>query len=81
MSDYPKYVIVGVLGWEIPILFDSLVSHKDVVGNMNVVSAGFYVMSKEKNITVFGKSDTLRVDSRKEDKKIIEDFLKQDDDS
>ena len=74
--DWMKYLIVdnGFEGSEYPIMFSTVISHFDIskgyVGE--VVSAGFFSVDLETGeVSTFGKSNTLKIESRKEDAEII----------
>ena len=59
-------------------IFDCGEIHSYMTGGKQVVSAGFVYLDAENNPTeVFGESTTLGVKSRKEDLKILQDFLKE----
>lgn len=74
MSD-PKYVIVeSDTGIECPILFPNYLIHADVAFRFNraqrVVSAGFFSLGDGK-AHCWGKSESLKVESRPEDAAIL----------
>jgi hypothetical protein len=62
-----KYLIVQSTGCDLAILFDEILSHKDVAGTRQVVSAGFC----DHLGNVFGESVTLGLNSKPEDTWII----------
>lgn len=70
-----KYVIVngGMFGDETAIVFDKMISHEFFKGR--AVSAGFVGFGKTKDgkieVCAYGKSDSLNVESRKEDSNLI----------
>ena len=70
-----KYVIVngGVFCAETAIVFDKMISHEFFNGR--AVSAGFVGFSKTKDgkieVCAYGKSDSLNIESRKEDSALI----------
>ena len=79
-----KYIITLVLGHEVPILFSSLIPHKQFLScfcKEMIVSAGVFSVFPDKGgrqrvlVSVWGKSISLDIKSRPEDVKIIEKFL------
>ena len=71
-----KYIIVdnGENGTEIPIIFSNLLSHNDIAQGYvgKVISAGFCQIDIETGfVEAFGKSDTLKIESRPQDTEII----------
>ncbi len=86
-----KYIIKEIRG-EIPvaILFDHLISHCDIGTKGDSrgkdVSAGFFAVAakptedddKDISVGVWGKSITLKLESRKEDAAIIKKVLRRD---
>jgi len=75
MFNNTKYIIVdyGFTG-EFPILFPYMINHSDVSNGYvgEVVSAGFVQVDLETGVvSVFGKSDSLKIESRPEDAEII----------
>ena len=76
MFDNTKYIIVERNGNEIPVLFSASINHCDMrVGK--VVSAGFCQVftgtgAKDVSVCCFGKSESLNIEARREDKEIIE---------
>lgn len=76
MDDCHKYIIIETMGHKAAIIFDLLLEHADVASDRYVVSAGFYeVYPIKKKVIVFGKSVSLKVNSNKEDEKLIEKIL------
>jgi len=85
-----KYIIKEVRGAEVAIVFDSLISH-DCIGTCRgdkggTVSAGFFSVAaaptekdpKDISVSCWGKSVTLKMDSRKEvDEPIIKRVLRE----
>jgi hypothetical protein len=71
-TDYPKYLIViSERGCECAIVFNHILDHKQVAGNMEVVSAGYCHFFKG-DVSVWGESTTLKIESRgDEDAKAI----------
>lgn len=63
-----KYVIIDNFK---PIIFDVTFLHKDIAGNYNVTSAGFI-----NNNICFGRSDSLDIDSKETDLRIIKNYFK-----
>ena len=72
-----KYLIVKVLGLDLPILFPEAIQHDEVLklAAKEPVSAGFYEVIDGK-VFVHGFSISLDLDHRAEDAAIIERFLK-----
>ena len=69
-----KYVIMrGAFGEEKAVVFDKLMSHDFFKGF--AISAGFVTFSKTKDrkveVFAYGKSDSLNLESRKEDSDLI----------
>lgn len=63
-----KYIIIDNFK---PIIFDVTLQHKDIAGDFNVTSAGFI----ENNIC-FGRSDSLNIESKESDLRIIQRFFR-----
>ncbi len=77
MHEYMKYIIVENMGRETAILFHYLMQH-DFLGFSfdRIVSAGFCYITKEGNVRVFGKSDSLNKESREDkDPEIIRETI------
>ena len=78
MSIRKKYIIVKEDILELPILFDQYLIHNTIAGKYyNIVSGGFFEITKDNDIIVYGKSTSLNVDSRPIDANIIKQFLFQ----
>jgi hypothetical protein len=85
MFDQAKYIIVESNGLEMPIVFASLLKHKEVAGARKVVAAGFVFFrhghgGEETNMVAecFGMSTSLEISSRPGiDDKLIERFILQ----
>ena len=80
MFDNTKYIIAEQYdGTELPVIFPHLINHSDIRCPGKVVSAGFCQIFADGvnlvSVAVFGKSDSLKMDSRPEDKEIIEKWL------
>lgn len=63
MGDHPKYVVVIEGNLEVPIVFDCLLAHAQMVGGKTVVAAGFCSfgsLNGEVTVTTWGESVTLR---------------------
>jgi hypothetical protein len=80
MFDDTKYIIVDQQGTELPVIFPHLINHSDMRHAGKVVSAGFCQIfasdaDKKVSVAVGGKSDSLKINSRPEDKEIIERWL------
>lgn len=58
-----KYIVVKHNGLELAILFDEILTHKDVAASHEVVSAGFC----NPDGATWGKSISLNLSSRPED--------------
>lgn len=87
--DYGKYIIVEQLGHEVAIMFDSI-SHADFISlypnKEFIVSAGFFLVGAKARdddpqnigIAVFGKSETLKLEVRKDkDERLIKRVLRK----
>lgn len=73
-----KYIIVeSETGLELPIVFNSILTHKDVARPYIVVSAGFCSCESGK-WTVWGESVSLQMKSRPQDEKILNNTLNND---
>ncbi len=79
-----KYIIVEILGHEVPILFSSLIAHKHFLTcfcKELIISTGMFSVFPDRGgrqrvlVSVWGKSISLSMESRREDEKIIEKFL------
>lgn len=73
-----KYIVVKHNGFECPIIFDPLIMHKDMRGTREVVSAGFVIITLDRELEpnvvaqCYGRSDSLNIESRPEvDSKLI----------
>jgi hypothetical protein len=89
--EYGKYIIKEVRGFEVAIVFSSLISHCDIGTKGDSrggdISAGFFSVrakASEKDpddisVGVWGKSITLKLDSRKEDAALIKEVLRKED--
>ena len=77
-----KYIIVEEQSCELAILFDEIIPHSKflkVYDKDNIVSAGFFqivINGEELSVYAYGKSNTLKKVSRKEDSRLIERVLK-----
>lgn len=75
-----KYIVINDGGLEIPIIFPSLLQHKTVAGEKEVVSAGELSLFADINgvsvrASVWGKSVGLNVCSRQKDINLIEKMM------
>lgn len=70
-----KYIIVRDFNIELPIVFNSLISHDAIAAGMNVVSAGFCSRDERGNYRVWGKSVKLGLASRAEDAGLLNTML------
>lgn len=75
-----KYIIVNDGGFELPVIFDSLINHSTAAIGMKVVSAGKLDWDGNDLIVSHG-SFTLKIpqdsDRRKFDYQILEKFIKE----
>lgn len=71
--EYPKYIIFDSNGLEIPVIFSPLISHEEIKYGFNKpISAGFCSFSAfEGKVFCFGKSVSLKLNSRPEDSEIL----------
>ena len=82
--DYGKYIIISSMGGiPCPIMFSCLLSHNEVAQGSKVISAGFFEVfineNKEIEVLAFGKSQTLKIGSREEDKELLKRVLVRED--
>jgi len=75
-----KYIIVQTsYGGEEAIIFGELLTHKEVAGNLDVISAGFCQLADGGfTYSVWGSSVTLGIGSRKEDSEILNRLFSED---
>jgi hypothetical protein len=73
-----KYIIVEEKGLELPIIFNSILTHADVAGNKKVISAGFCQSDYEGVYSVWGESVSLKIKSRPQDCGILTRDLEKD---
>jgi len=67
-----KYIIVTDGGLEFAIIFDKILAHKNIsAGRTQVVSAGFCSLDSDGVWHTYGKSESLSLDSRPQDAKIL----------
>ena len=69
-----KYIIFNENGVECAIIFDEMIDHSDFK-KFNPISAGFINIWSENNqlkIACYGRSTSLKLKSREEDKKLVE---------
>jgi hypothetical protein len=71
-----KYIIVESFGLELPIVFNPIIDHSTVAGNFKVVSAGFCSQSVDCLWNCWGESTSLKLKSRTQDGRILEDLEK-----
>ena len=73
-----KYIVVENYT-ESVIMFPETLKHKDVAGNMKVVSAGFCYLPDNLNpkAATFGKSVSLGIASREEDSLLIDRLFEE----
>lgn len=74
-----KYIVKEIDGREFPILFEETIDHSRMAKCMGgiVVSAGFCYMDDTNGLWVQGKSVTLKIGSREDDKFVIKKHLRQ----
>ena len=88
--EYGKYIIKKVRECEVAIVFDALISHCDIgtkgESRGETISAGFFDVWAEPreedkddiNVSVFGKSVTLKMECRKgKDERLIKRVLRK----
>jgi hypothetical protein len=80
--DYGKYIVVGRMGMETPVLFPSYVDHCAIASNFpEVLSAGLFQVvgiignEKDMHVGVFGESITLKLKARGRDAELIKRLL------
>lgn len=66
-----KYLILSVMGCELPVVFSPIIDHSTIAGTNTVVSAGFCYRRRNGTYEVWGKSISLKKGSRLEDSEII----------
>ena len=71
-----KFIIIDHNGIETLILFSSILSHKEVAGKRNVLSAGFCRQNVDGNWSVRGQSVSLRCSVRSNDDQILTELWK-----
>ena len=83
--EYGKYIIVSVRNCELAIMFNSIISHSIIAESFsNVISAGFFAVGADctKNddgdisVSCFGKSSTLKLESRQDDSIMLKKVLR-----
>ncbi len=67
-----KYIVVNKFGEQI-IIFSSVLDHKTVTGDMDIISAGF--INIEFGIHCYGESQTLKIKSRPEEDSLLAEML------
>lgn len=72
-----KYLIVLSYGLELPIVFNPILDHGAIAGQLKVISAGFCYRCDNGAYSVFGESITLKKKSRPEDAEIIQKYLEK----
>jgi hypothetical protein len=89
--DKGKYIIVDMIAYEIAVMFDNTISHIDFVEMFpkeRIVAAGFFAVQADSStadpggiwVDAFGKSTTLKIESRGDkDEKLIKRVLRKDD--
>jgi hypothetical protein len=71
----PKYIIVKQAGIEVPLVFSSLLLHRDVAGKRKVKSAGFCGLDAAGKWIAGGKSASLGLSARPQDAEILNTHL------
>lgn len=72
-----KYVIFENHSQILPVVFPDHITHSDIkIENAKPVSAGFVDVSYGGFCTVYGKSTSLKLDSRPVDSSILEDWYR-----
>lgn len=67
-----KYIIVENGGLEMPIIFNETFNHSFIAEpHRKVVSAGFVILTRDGQVSAYGKSTTLGIDSRETDSELI----------
>ncbi len=86
--EYGKYIIKEVKGIKVAIMFSPLISHCDIGtkgdSRGKTISAGFFGVSasptekddKAIDVGIWGKSITLKMESRPEDEELIKKVLR-----
>jgi len=84
MNEPPKYLIVlDQGGCECVIVFNCILTHAQVAGDMNVISAGFCRLPNRlnDNVSAWGESNSLKIKSRgDEDADLILRYVSPQDD-
>ena len=70
-----KYIILNVSELPIPIIFHPIFHHSDIAGGRKVFSAGFMEVGQDGKVYCFGKSVSLKTESKPEDAEIISKLL------
>jgi hypothetical protein len=81
MDNTWKYIVVNSMGFDVPVVFPSLLNHNSIYCNNMVVSAGFVHLNIVKDQVIancYGHSVSLRKQSRPEDSEILTKFLNND---
>mgnify|MGYP001596860134 CR=1 FL=1 len=67
-----KYIVIkDEFSNDVPILFPPSVKHIDIGHRQICVSAGFYRLSADGEVEVFGRSDSLKLETRSIDARYI----------
>lgn len=69
-----KYIIIENMEMEYPIVFNPILKH-DIFSSFKIVSAGFCQRDADDKFVVWGKSISLKLNSRPEDADILNKFL------
>ena len=82
MTREKKYIVVKQSNFEVVILFEDSMQHKDFkeMFEDNIVSAGIFCLyyneqTKKIDVEVYGNSQSLHLDSRKQDAELIKKYL------
>ena len=69
-----KYIIILIGGLPLAVVFDPILSHREIAGHFKALSAGFCCLDGDKAI-VWGGSVTLDIKSKPEDAEILSKFI------
>lgn len=72
-----KYVIIEHCGAPGPIVFPEFLDHREIAGNNKVSGAGFCKIDGNK-VYVWGKSQSLQIESKQDDAILLKLMFKED---
>lgn len=79
---HSKYIMIEWMGIETPILFPAWVQHADIASAIlrsrpgcSLISAGFFSVGDNQEVSTFGHSQSLNLNSREEDARFIAKLL------